>query len=105
MPIICFPIYPSSVTLTLVSPIWPPSVALISVSLRVCATHSSRSVVGALTLALGSWTAAEMAQHNVAARVAAALPDMLQEPNQVCGGIRVDGLRVWVWARVSAGRI
>ncbi len=46
------------------------------------------TVVGALTLALGSWTAAEMAQHNVAARVAAALPDMLQEPNQVCGGIR-----------------
>jgi hypothetical protein len=44
-------------------------------------------VVGALTLALGSWTKAEMAEFNVAARVAAALPDMLQEPNQV---------RVWM---------
>lgn len=87
MPIICLPIYPSYVALA-----WsPPSGLPLSPSYLV--SHlpriqtRARAVVGALTLALGSWTAAEMAQFNVATRVAAALPDMLQEPNQVrCGG-------------------
>ena len=50
-------------------------------------------MVGALTLALGSWTTAELAECNLAPRVAAALPDMLQEPNQVCASVGVRGWR------------